>query len=154
MRNSTKYAIILVGALLLIALGAFVLSGSYNNIKLINDSSQNSVKLTNNITQSFFIKNWGNKNHEVSIEAFNSKNVSIFNKSYISAPRQDMKSQFPITLAPGTYIEVTLDNSIIKTQIISKDFSESNSALYIDIDMYPNDPLALSAAVPESNSQN
>jgi hypothetical protein len=153
MRNSTKYVIILVGALLLIVLGALVLSGSYN-IKLINNSSRDSIKSTNNLSQSFFIKNWGNKSHEVAVEAFNSKNVSIFNKSYISAPKEDIKSQFPITWAPGTYIKVTLDNSIIKTQIISKDFSESNSALYIDIDMYPDDPLVLSTAVPESNSQN
>lgn len=149
MRNNTKHAVILVGALLLIMLGALALSGTHNNIKLMNNSSQGSIKSTNNPSQSYFINNWDNKSHEVSIEAFNSKNVSTFNKSYILAPKENiMESQFPITLAAGTYIEVTLDNSIIETRIISKDFSESDSALYIDIDMDPDYPLALRTAVP------
>jgi hypothetical protein len=147
MRNSTKYAIILVGALLLIMLGALALSGSHN-IKLINNSSQDNVKLINNSSQSFFINNWGNKSHEVTVEAFSSKNISIFNESYVSAPREDMRSQFPITLAPGTYIEVILDNNITKTQIVSEDFSESDSVLYIDIDRHPDDPLDLGTAIP------
>jgi hypothetical protein len=33
---------------------------------------------------SFFIVNGGNTSHEVFVEAFNSKNNSIFNESYIS----------------------------------------------------------------------
>ncbi|HEY3362266.1 MAG TPA: hypothetical protein VGK06_10750 [Methanosarcina sp.] len=150
MRNSTKYAIILLGALLLIALSALALSGTHNNIKLINNSSQGSVKPINESLPWLFIKNWGNKGHEVSLEAFNSKNVSIFNKSYILAPRENIKSHFPIILAAGTYIKVTLDSNITKTQIISKDFSEDNSgsALFIDIDIRPDDPLNLGTAVP------
>jgi len=109
---------------------------------------QNSLLDNKKIVHSFFIKNRGNKSHEVFIEAFNSKNTSIFNESYISAPKEEMRGQFPTTLAPGTYIEVTLDNNITKTQIVSMDFSDGDSLLLIDIDMYPNDPLVLGTAVP------
>jgi hypothetical protein len=94
----------------------------------------------------FFIHNWGNKSHEVTVELLNSKNISIFNESYISAPKKDMKSQFPITLTPGTYIKVTLDSNITKTQMISGD--SSDIVLYIDIDIRPDDPLDLDIAIP------
>ena len=97
---------------------------------------------------SFFINNWGNKSHEVSIEVFNSKNTSIFNESYILAPGKTISSQFPTTLAPGTYIEVTLDNNITETQTVSEDQSQSHVALYIQIDMHPDDPLEMNTAIP------
>ena len=79
----------------------------------------------------FFIKNWGNNNHEVVVEVFNSKKISIFNESYISAPGTDIKNQFPFTLESGEYIEVTLDNNITKTQTISADASDI--ILFVDI---------------------
>jgi len=95
---------------------------------------------------SFFIINWGNKSHDVTVEVFNSKNTSIFNESYISAPGRHARNQFPFTLELGTYIEVTLDNNITKTQTISEDASDV--ILYIDIDRYADDPLVLGIALP------
>ncbi|AAM03938.1 hypothetical protein [Methanosarcina acetivorans] len=95
---------------------------------------------------SFFIINWGNKSHEITVEVFNSKKTSIFNESYISDPKKDIESQFPFRLESGTYIEVTLDNNITKTQIISEDASDV--VLYIDIDRYPDDLLVLGIAIP------
>lgn len=94
----------------------------------------------------FFIINWGNKSHDVTVELFNSKKISTFNKSYISAPGKRIRDQFPFTLESGTYIEVTLDNNITKTQTISEDASDV--VLYIDIDGYTDDPLVLGVAIP------
>lgn len=156
MKNNTKYAIILVGVCLLILIVALESYGPYNN-KLANNFSQNTTPTnnssqntisTNNSSQSFFIDNWGNKSHEVTVEVLNSKNISIFNKSYISAPKETVIIPFPFTLAEGSYIKVTLDSNVTKTEIVSKDFSETSSALYIYIDMYPDDPLVLSTAIP------
>ncbi|MCC4766395.1 hypothetical protein FXW07_07145 [Methanosarcina sp. DH1] len=167
MKNNTKYAIILVGVCLLILIVALESYGPYNN-KLANNSSQNTTPTnnssqnttptnnssqnttpTNNSSQSFFIDNWGNKSHEVTVEVLNLKNISIFNKSYISAPKENVKIPFPFTLAQGSCIKVTLDRNVTKTEIVSKDFSETSSALYIYIDMHPDDSLVLSTAIPE-----
>lgn len=98
-----------------------------------------------NDTLSFFIYNSGNTNHEVTVEVFDSKNISVFNESYILAPGE--RSKFPITWASGPYMyKVTLDNNTTKTEIVSEDFDMAT--LYIDIDMYSNDPLILGIAVP------
>jgi len=48
MKNNTKYIIVLVGALSLIALSALALSGSQDSNKLANTPSQDSTKLVNN----------------------------------------------------------------------------------------------------------
>ena len=104
------------------------------------------IEANSEITNSFFINNWGNTSHEVTIELFNTQNVSVFNESYISIPRETIKSQFPITPVPGVEIKVTLDNNITKTLIVSKDLL--GLTLSVDIDMVPNDPLILGIALP------
>lgn len=103
------------------------------------------IEANSEITNSFFINNWGNTSHEVTVELFNTQNVSVFNESYISVPRETIRSQFPITPVPGVEIKVTLDNNITKTLIVSKDLL--GLTLSIDIDMMPNDPLILSPAL-------
>ena len=103
------------------------------------------IEANSEITNSFFIHNWGNTSHEVTVELFNTENVSVFNESYISVPKETIKSQFPITPVTGVEIEVTLDNNITKTLIVSKDLI--GLILTIDIDMMPNDPLILSPAL-------
>jgi hypothetical protein len=95
---------------------------------------------------SFFIVNLGNESHEVTVEVFNSKNTSLFNESYISAPRKTISSQFPTKLTPGTYIEVTLDNNVTKIQTVSNDASDV--MLSINIDMSPDNPFYLGLSVP------
>lgn len=103
------------------------------------------IEANSEITNFFFIHNWGNTSHEVTVELFNTQNTSVFNESYISVPGETIKSQFPITPVPGVEIKVTLDNNITKTLIVSKDLI--GLTLSIDIDMMPNDPLILSPAL-------
>lgn len=131
-----RFLIIFVGICLLLV-GIIVLPSVIKHYSLPD---------TKESGNSFFINNWGNKSHEVTIEIFNSKNTSIFNESYISAPDKNIRSQFPTKLAPGTYIEVTLDSNITKTQTVSEDLI--GLVLYIQIDMVSNDPLILSIALP------
>jgi hypothetical protein len=107
---------------------------------------QNSLLGEKEKGNSFFIVNWGNKSHEVFVEVFNSKNNSIFNESYILTPKKTISSQFPTKLTPGTYIEVTLDNNITKTQYVSNDASDI--VLSVNIDMSPDDPFNLIISVP------
>lgn len=111
---------------------------------LLDKNENNNNKESGN---TFFIKNWGNKSHEVTVEVLDSKNISIFNESYISAPKKEyMRKQFPFTLTPKTYIKVTLDSNITKTLMVSNDASDI--ALDIDIDTHPNDPLSLGISIP------
>ena len=94
----------------------------------------------------FIINNMGNKSHEITVEVFDSKNTSIFNESYVLAPGKYIRSRFPFTLEPGMYIEATLDNNITMNQTVSGDTEDIS--LHIYIDMYPDDPLVLSIAIP------
>lgn len=94
----------------------------------------------------FSINNWDNTSHEVTVKLFNEKNEYIFNQSYVSAPNETIINHFPTKLESGMYIEVTLDNNITKTQIVSNDLTDL--ALYIYIDKRSNDHLVLGVALP------
>lgn len=111
---------------------------------LLDKNENNNNKESGNY---FFIHNWGNKSHEVTVEVLDSKNTSIFNESYMSAPKKEsMRKQFPFTLTSGTYIKATLDNNITKTEMISNDASDLS--ISIDIEIQPDDPLDIGIAIP------
>lgn len=95
----------------------------------------------------YIIKNYGNINHEVTVELFNSKNTSIFNESYILAPNKQIESESSVGLADGTRIEVTLDNTTTENEFVLGNLSDV-AVLYVDIDKYPDDPVNLTIAVP------
>jgi len=92
-----KFLIIFVGICLLLV----IITLSYF---LWHDSL---IEANSEITNFFFIHNWGNTSHEVTVELFNTQNASVFNESYISVPGETIESQFPITPVPGVEIEVT-----------------------------------------------
>lgn len=132
-----KLLIIFVGICLLL-LGIIVLPYVIRHNSLPDKKENNTLLI---------IHNQGNTSHEVTVKLFDSKNTSIFNESYILAPREDIRNQYPVGLVTGTYIEVTLDNNITKTETVSQNLSDI-AILYIDIDVHPDDPLDLSIAVP------
>lgn len=109
-----------------------------------NNGEENSIDSDN--SNSFFINNWGNANREVNVELLDSKNTSVFSKSYTSVPGETIEEKFPVTPAPGEEIVVTLDNNITRTQTVSED--STGLALYIDVDMVTSDPLGLSVVLP------
>lgn len=136
-RKKIQIAFVIICLLLvIITLNSFVWHNSFIDKEETNNENRSS----------FFIHNWGNTSHEVTVELFNSKNASVFNESYISVPGETIESQFLITPVPGVEIKVTLDNSVTKTLIVSKDLI--GLTLYIDIDIMPNDPLILGPALP------
>ncbi|MDR7664662.1 hypothetical protein RG963_02440 [Methanosarcina sp. Z-7115] len=136
-RKKIQIAFVIICLLLvIITLNSFVWHNSFIDKEETNNENRSS----------FFINNWGNTSHEVTVELFNSKNASVFNELYISVPGETIESQFPITPVPGVEIKVTLDNSVTKTLIVSKDLI--GLTLYIDIDIMPNDPLILGPALP------
>ncbi|WP_052721481.1 hypothetical protein [Methanosarcina siciliae] len=95
----------------------------------------------------YIINNHGNINHEVTVELFDLKNTSIFNKSYILAPDEQIKSESSVGLADRTRIEVTLDSNTTETEVVLGDLSDV-AILYIDIDAHRDGSLDLSIAVP------
>ncbi|AAM03944.1 hypothetical protein [Methanosarcina acetivorans] len=95
----------------------------------------------------YIINNHGNINHEVTVELFDLKNSSIFNKSYILAPDEQIKSESSVGLADRTRIEVTLDNNTTENEVVLGDLSDV-AILYIYIDAHRDDSLDLSIAVP------
>jgi|BarGraNGADG00212_1021973.scaffolds.fasta_scaffold61602_2 cytochrome c-type biogenesis protein CcmE len=56
MGKNTKYGIVLIGALSLMILSTLVLSASQDNIKLTNNPSQGSTKLSNNADERLWSK--------------------------------------------------------------------------------------------------
>jgi len=152
---SGKKSIIILAGICLLLVGIAVLNPftqqnsiidkENNNINNnINDNNNNDDKVDN--SNSFFINNWDNINHEVTVELLDSKNASVFKESYTSVPGETLDNKFPVTLEPGEEIKVTLDNNITKTQIVSEDLE--GLVLYIDIDMVDSDPLFVSTAYP------
>ncbi|HWQ48322.1 MAG TPA: hypothetical protein VN414_05145, partial [Methanosarcina sp.] len=111
---------------------------------LIDKENNNNDEVDN--SNSFFVNNWDNTNHEVTVELLDSKNASVFKESYTSVPGESLKEQFPVTLEPGAEIKVTLDNNITKTQTVSED--SIGLVLYIDVYMVTSDPLSLTIALP------
>ena len=93
------------------------------------------------------IYNKGNVNHKIIVKLFDSKNTSIFNESYVLSHEEKIESYYPVGMAAGTYIEVTLDNNIIETLVVPGDLSDI-AILHIGIDMNPDEPLNLSIVVP------
>ena len=95
---------------------------------------------------SFYIQNWGNSSHKVTVKLFTERGISIFNQTYVLVSSETTINHFPIMLEPGMYIEVKLDNNVTKTQVVSRDLI--GLVLYIDIDMHSDDPLILGPALP------
>jgi len=93
------------------------------------------------------IRNQGDTSHEVTVKLFDSNNSSIFNESYILDPEEKIKSQYPVRLITGTYIEVTLDNNITKAETVYSNLSDTD-ILYINIDARSDNPLDLSIVTP------
>ncbi|WP_462273273.1 hypothetical protein [Methanohalophilus sp.] len=104
-----------------------------------------------NDTLTFFLQNWGDTDHEVTVKIFDQKNNSIFNESYVLTPGERIKSPV-ITSMLGMYrYEVTLDNNITKTQTAEVRYAEDVSGsdvLFIDIAEQSNDSLHLGIAIP------
>lgn len=132
-----KFLIIFVGICLLLV-GIIVLPSIIRHSLLPDNSGNNTY---------FIIHNQGNINHEVTVKLFDSKNTSILNESYVLDPGEKIESHHPVGLAAGTYIEVTLDGNITETQVVPGNLSDI-AVLYIDVDTHPDNPLALSIAVP------
>ncbi|KKG40625.1 hypothetical protein, partial [Methanosarcina mazei] len=93
------------------------------------------------------IRNQDNTSHEVTVKLFDSNNSSIFNESYVLDPEEKIKSQYPVRLITGTYIEVTLDNNIIKAETVYSNLSDTD-ILYININARSDNPLDLSIVTP------
>lgn len=144
--SGRKSLIILVGICLLLV-GIVVLNPftqQNSNVDKENNNSNNNDEVDN--SNSFFINNWDNTSHEVTVELLDSKNASVFKESYTSVPGENLNYKFPVTLEPGAEIKVTLDNDITKTQTVSED--STGLILYIDAYMVTSDPLFLSTALP------
>lgn len=124
--------------------GIVVLNPFTQQNSLIDKENNNNDEVDN--SNSFFVNNWDNTNHEVTVELLDSKNASVFKESYTSVPGENLKEQFPVTLEPGAEIKVTLDNNITKTQTVSEDLI--GLVLYIDVYMVTSDPLSLTIALP------
>lgn len=132
---SRRFLIILVSmCLLLIAI--IILPSDIKHDFLSDKKESNTL---------FIINNQDNISHEVIVKLFDSKNTSIFDKSYTLASGEHIESQSAVGLATGTYIEVTLDNNITETEIVPQDLSDI-AILYID--MYSDDLLSIRIAVP------
>jgi hypothetical protein len=93
------------------------------------------------------IRNQDNTSHEVTVKLFDSNNSSIFNESYVLDPEEKIKSQYPVRLITGTYIEVTLDNNITKAETVYSNLSDTD-ILYININARSDNPLDLSIVTP------
>lgn len=141
--SGKKFLIILAGICLLLV-GIVVLNPFTQQNSLIDKENNNNDEVDN--SNSFFVNNWDNTNHEVTVELLDSKNASVFKESYTSVPGESLKEQFPVTLEPGAEIKVTLDNNITKTQTVSEDLI--GLVLYIDVYMVTSDPLSLTIALP------
>lgn len=141
--SGKKFLIILAGICLLLV-GIVVLNPFTQQNSLIDKENNNNDEVDN--SNSFFVNNWDNTNHEVTVELLDSKNASVFKESYTSVPGESLKEQFPVTLEPGAEIKVTLDNNITKTQTVSED--SIGLVLYIDVYMVTSDPLSLTIALP------
>lgn len=146
--SGKKSLIIFIGICLLLAsvviLNPFTQHNSPTGKEEDNNEEENNIESDN--SNSFFINNWGNANHEVTVELLNSKNTSVFSESYTSVPGETIEEKFPVTPEPGEEIVVTLDNNITKTQNVSDD--STGLALYVDVDMVTSDPLSLSVVLP------
>lgn len=141
--SGKKYLIILAGICLLLV-GIIVLNPFTQQNSIIDKENNNEDEVDN--SNSFFVNNWDNTNHEVTVELLDSKNVSVFKESYTSVPGKSLKEQFPVAMEPGAEIKVTLDNNITKTQTVSEDLI--GLALYIDVYMLTSDPLSITIALP------
>jgi hypothetical protein len=141
--SGRKFLIIFAGICLLLV--SIVILNPFTQQNSLIDKENNNNSESDN-SNSFLINNWDNTSHEVTVELLNSKNASVFNKSYTTVHGETIKGQFPVTLESGTEIKVILDNSITKTQIVSED--STGLVLYIDIYMVTSDPLFLSIALP------
>ncbi|WP_148705963.1 hypothetical protein [Methanosarcina siciliae] len=93
------------------------------------------------------IRNQDNTSHELTVKLFDLNNSSIFNESYVLDPEEKIKSQYPVRLITGTYIEVTLDNNITKAETVYSNLSDTD-ILYINIDARSDNLLALSIVTP------
>lgn len=146
--SGKKSLIIFVGVCLLLAsiviLNPFTQHNSPTGKEENNSGEENNIESDN--SNSFFINNWGNANHEVTVELLNSKNTSVFSESYTSVPGETIEEKFPVTPVSGEEIVVTLDNNVTKTQTVSED--STGLALYVDVDMVTSDPLGLSVVLP------
>lgn len=146
--SGKKILVILVGICLLLV-SAVILNPSTQHTSLISKEENNSESNNSNernIFNSFIINNWGNANHKVNVELLDSKNNSVFSKSYTSVPGESIEKKFPVTPKSGEKIVVTLDNKITKTQTVAA--GSTGLSLYVDVDMVTSDPLGLSIALP------
>lgn len=148
---SGKKYFILAGICLLLLVIVVINPFTQQNSPIANENSNSNSNSNNNEDQvdnsnSFFINNWDNTSHEVTVELLDSKNASVFKESYTSVPGETLNYKFPVTLEPGAEIKVTLDNDITKTETVSED--STGLALYIDTYMVTSDPLFLSTALP------
>lgn len=158
---SGKKSLILFAGICLLLVGVVILNpfmqhNSPTGKEESNVEEENNVEEKNNVEEennsesvdpnSFFINNWGNANHEVTVELLNSKNTSVFSKSYTSIPGETIKDKFSITPVPGGEVVVTLDNNITRTQTVSE--NSTSLVLYVDVDMLTSNPLDLSIVLP------
>ncbi|MCC4768291.1 hypothetical protein FXW07_17235 [Methanosarcina sp. DH1] len=152
---SGKKSLIIVAGICLLLVGIIILNpfmqqNSPTNKEENNSENKNNSEEENNSESaspnSFFINNWGNANHEVTVELLNSKNNSVFSESYTSVPGEPIEDQFPVTPVTGGQVVVTLDNNITRTQPVSEDLTDL--VLYIDIDMIASSPLDLTTVLP------
>lgn len=141
---SGKKSLIILAGICLLLVGIVVLNPFTQQTSLIDKENNNDIEVNN--SNSFFVNNWDNTNHEVTVELLDSKNASVFKESYTSVPGESLKEQFPVTMEPGAEIKVTLDNNITKTQTVSEDLI--GLALYIDVYMVTSDPLSLTISLP------
>lgn len=141
---SGKKSLIILAGICLLLVGIVVLNPFTQQNSLIDKENNNDIEVNN--SNSFFVNNWDNTNHEVTVELLDSKNASVFKESYTSVPGESLKEQFPVTMEPGAEIKVTLDNNITKTQTVSEDLI--GLALYIDVYMVTSDPLSLTISLP------
>ncbi|AKJ40083.1 MULTISPECIES: hypothetical protein [Methanosarcina] len=146
---SGKKSLIIFAGICILLVGIVILN-PFMQHNSPTGKEENNVEEENNSESvdpnSFFINNWGNANHEVTVELLNSKNTSVFSKSYSSVPGKTIKDKFSITPVPGGEIVVTLDNDITKTQTVSE--NSTSSILYVDVDMLTSNPLDLSIVLP------
>lgn len=146
---SGKKILIIFAGICLLLVSAVILNPSTQHTSLISkeeNSSENNSSNERDVYNSYFINNWGNANHKVNVELLDSKNNSVFSKSYTSVPGESIEKKFPVKPEPGEEIVVTLDNKITKTQAVTED--STGLSLYVDVDMVTSDPLGLSISLP------